>query len=122
MLNKIFITIILLCGIASASALDYAKCNIVNETHQVTIICSLHTDEIDVHKIKFITDKDLLRCREVLFNVDGTYSQRVLFLNVTIFKNFDEFNVETSVFSLNENTREGCLFLYNKYKEAAKRV
>lgn len=125
MLNKIFITIILLCGIASASALDYANkksCNIVNETYRVTIVCSLQTNNFNVRTIKFSTDKDLDKCSEVFFNVDGTYSSRDLLLDVTIFKDFDEFGVKTHVFSVKENTHEGCLFLYNAYKEAARRL
>lgn len=125
MLNKLFITIILLCGIASASALDYVNrnlCNIKTTNYTVTITCTPRTDEFTVRKIVFTVNKDLYKCKEVFSNEDNSYSTREFRDELNIFESYDEFGVRETIYYSQEDTKEACLFLYNKYKEAAKRV
>lgn len=124
MLNKIFITIILLCGIASASALDYVNrnlCNIKTTKFTVTITCTPRTNEITVRKMVFTVYKDLSECKEVYINEDNSYSTDVYRNNLGIFACYDEFGVREAIYPSKEDTKESCLFLYNKYKEAARR-
>lgn len=125
MLNKIFITIILLCGFANASALDHVNknlCKIVDHTYDVSIQCTPRANNFKVSKISLIVNKSLAHCNEYYVNTDGTYSTRLFKSNVTTFTEYDEFGVRLSEWSSKEDTEEACLFLYNAYKEAARRL
>ena len=122
--NKIFIIIILLCGIASASALDYVNrnlCNIENDMLSVTITCTPRANEYNVSKITLYVKKDLSSCYEHYVNNDGTYSTMYFTANTSTFTEYDEFGVRLNEWSSKENAKEACLFLYNAYKEAARR-
>lgn len=122
--NKIFIIIILLCGIASASALDYVNrnlCNIKTTKYTVTITCTPRTDEFTVRKMVFTVDKDLSECKEVFSNEDNSYSTREFHNALNIFASYDEFGVRETIYYSKEDTKEACLFLYNEYKKAARR-
>ena len=124
MLNKIFLTIILLCGIACASALDDVNknlCNIENEWLSVTITCTPRTNEYNVRKITLFVYKDLSSCHETYVNNDGTYSTRYFASNVGIFTTYDEYGVILNKWTDKDDTKEACSFLYKAYKEAAKR-
>lgn len=124
MLNKIFIIIALVCGIASASALDYANknlCKIENDVLSVTITCTPRSNDHNVSKIRLSVYKDLSYCYEKYVNEDKTYSTRMFATNVMLFTEYDEFGVNLKQWSMKEDTHEACLFLYNEYKEAANR-
>ncbi len=131
MLNKIFITIILLCGIASADFLDNTNhnlCEVYNDETTVGISCVITENTEQVKRARFVTKHNLSECKEYIYYEDGTWKQVLWFINNktgvvgSILR--DEYNVEIAIDG-NEtkvvNIKKLCMERYKQYKEAKSR-
>ena len=131
MLNKIFITIILFCGIASADFLDNTNrdlCGVGIDDTTTAIGCDITENTEQVKRAIFITKHNVSECKEYIYYEDGTRKQTLWFINDntgvvgSILR--DEYNVkiatdahETTVV----NIKKLCMERYMQYKEAKNR-
>jgi len=131
MLNKIFITLILLCGIASADFLDNTNhnlCEVGNEETTVVISCDITENTEQVKRAVLVMGHDASRCVESIYYEDGTKTRVIWFINnnkgVTGYIMRDEYNV---VLAKNANEikavdiKKRCMERYTQYKEAKNR-
>lgn len=132
MLNKIFITIILLCGIASADFLDNTNrdlCGVSVDDTTAAIGCDITENTEQVKRAIFITKHNLSECKEYIYYEDGTWKKVLWFINNktgvvgSILR--DEYNVEIAI-NGNEtkvvNIKKLCMERYKQYKEAKSRL
>ncbi len=133
MLNKIFITLILLCGIASADFLDNTNrdlCEIDTSDTTVAISCDITENTEQVKSVLFEMHHNGRECAEYIAYEDGTLKYLVWFINknnkgVVGSQLTDEYNVEIAL-DANETTVDNikklCMERYKQYKEAKSRL
>ena len=131
MLNKIFITIILLCGIASADFLDKTNhnlCVVDNDATTVGIICDITKNTEQVKRAVFVMDHDASRCVESLHHEDGTNTQVVWYIynnkGVVGYIKRDEYNVKIAKEAHKTKAariKKICMERYTQYKAAKNR-
>jgi len=131
MLNKIFITIILLCGIASAEFLDNTNrnlCEVRNNETIVAIYCDITENTEKVKHVIFIMKHNVSECEECVFYKDGTWKHKLWYIynNKGIVGSVlrDEYSVEIAKDANKTavgNIKKLCMERYTQYKEAKNR-
>ena len=131
MLNKIFITIIIICGIASAEFLDNTNrdlCLVQNTETAVSIGCDVTENTEQVKQAIFTIKHDASECDEYTYYKDGTLKHTVWFIEKnkgivgTITR--DEYNVKIATDASKTtvvNIKKLCMERYTQYKEAKNR-
>jgi len=131
MLNKIFITIILLCGIASAEFLDNTNrnlCEVSNNETTVAIGCDITENTEQVKQAIFTMKYNVSECEEYVYYKDGTWKHTLWFIqnNKGVVGSVlrDEYNVEIAKDANKTavvNIKKLCMERYTQYKEAKNR-
>ena len=126
MLNKIFITLILLCGIASADFLDNSKsCEVRNNDTTVAIGCGITENSEQVRLATFKMKHDVSECEEHVKYEDGTLKRTAWFvynnIGVVYSTLSDEYDVEIAKEAHKTKAariKKICMERYTQYKAA----